>query len=47
VLGIAFGGVDHDVHGRREHGPDLAVHREQLPVEVRHGRVGGRFEQKQ
>jgi hypothetical protein len=35
------------VHGRREHGPDLAVHGEQLSVEIGHRRVGDRFEQKQ
>ena len=35
------------VHGGREHGPDLAVHGEQLPVEIGHRRVSGRFEQKQ
>jgi hypothetical protein len=32
------------VHGRGEHRPDLMVHGEQLPVEVRHRRVGSRFQ---
>jgi thymidylate synthase ThyX len=32
------------VHGRGEHRPDLMVHGEQLPVEVRHRSVGPRFQ---
>jgi hypothetical protein len=33
------------VHRGREHGPDLAVHGEELRVEVCHCRVSGRLEQ--